>query len=683
MLRSLACLLLVSLAAQQRLSAAEFDVVIYGGTSAGVTAAVQVSRMGKTVVLLEPKRQIGGLTISGLGFTDTGDKRVIGGLAREFYQRVKKHYDVDSAWRQEPRDKYDRYRAMDDAMWTFEPHVARRVFQQMLEEARVQVVTGAVLDRSQVSKANGRITAIRLTSGESYTGKFFIDTSYEGDLMAAAGVSFTVGREANSQYGETLNGVQVARSTHHQFIKNVDPYVIPGDKASGLLPQIRANGPGVDGAADELLQAYNFRLCLTDNKANQTPFNKPEGYDEREYELLLRNCEAGDPRHPWHFGMMPNRKTDMNNNFAVSSDYIGANYDYANADDATRARILQAHETYLRGFMWTLANHPRVSDPIQREIRRWGYASDEFTDNNLWPYWCYIREARRMVADTVHTELDCRRQRPCPDPVGMGSYNMDSHNCQRYVSAGGFVRNEGDVQVSPGGPYLISYRTLTPKPGQADNLLVPVCLSCTHIAYGSIRMEPVFMILGQSAATAASIAIDDNVSVQQVEYAKLRARLDADHQALTIPAGSVAAEGIPLSKLAGIVVDDADAKKTGDWVASQSTRPFVAAGYLHDNDERDHPKSIQFDLPVKAARTAELRLAYSAGPNRSTKVRVKVQHAGGETVLSINQKQPAPIEGLWVSLGKYELAPGQATVLIETSGSDGHVIADAVQAIDP
>ncbi len=249
-------------------------------------------------MLLEPKRQIGGLTISGLGFTDTGDKRVIGGLAREFYQRVKKHYDVDSAWRQEPRDKYDRYRTADDAMWTFEPHVARQVFRQMLEEARVPVVTGAVLDRSQVSKANGRITEIRLTSGESYAGKVFIDTSYEGDLMAAAGVSFTVGREANSQYGETLNGVQVARSKHHQFIKNVDPYVIPGDMASGLLPQIRANGPGVDGAADELLQAYNFRLCLTDNKANQTPFNKPEGYDEREYELLLRNCEAGDPRIP-------------------------------------------------------------------------------------------------------------------------------------------------------------------------------------------------------------------------------------------------------------------------------------------------------------------------------------------------------------------------------------------------
>lgn len=683
MFRMIVCQVLILLSGVSLLHAADFDVVIYGGTSAGVTAAVQVSRMGKSVVLLEPKAQIGGLTISGLGFTDTGDKRVIGGLAREFYQRVKRHYDSEAVWKQEPRGKYDRYRATEDAMWTFEPHVARAIFLQMLTEAKVPFVTGVSLDRSRVTKANGRITSIRLSNGETYRGKVFVDTSYEGDLMAAAGVSFTVGREANSQYGEKLNGVQVANAKHHQFIKNVDPYVIPGDKASGLLPQIRANGPGVDGAADELLQAYNFRLCLTDDKANQTPFAKPEGYDEREYELLLRNCEAGDPRHPWHFGMMPNRKTDMNNNFAVSSDYIGANYDYANADDPTRARILKAHETYLRGFMWTLANHPRVSEPIQREIRRWGYASDEFTDNNLWPYWCYIREARRMVADTVHTELDCRRQRPCPDPVGMGSYNMDSHNCQRYVNAEGFVRNEGDVQVSPGGPYLISYRTLIPKTGQADNLLVPVCLSCTHIAYGSIRMEPVFMILGQSAATAAVIAIDDRVTVQQVEYAKLRARLEADKQALTIPPGSVAAEGIPLSKLAGLVVDDADAKKTGDWVHSQSTRPFVGAGYLHDNNERDQPKSIQFDLPVKAARSAELRLAYSAGPNRATNVRVKVQHAGGEAVLSINQRQTAPIDGLWISLGQYKLAPGQASVLVESSGADGHVIADAVQALDP
>jgi hypothetical protein len=682
MLRFVVCLILL-LVRVGSVQAADFDVVIYGGTSAGVIAAVQVSRMGKSVVLLEPKQQIGGLTISGLGFTDTGDKRVIGGLAREFYQRVKRHYDSEAVWKQEPRDKYDRYHSTDDAMWTFEPHVARAIFLSMLHEAQVPVVTGISLGRSSVTKANGRLTSIRLTNGETYRGKVFIDASYEGDLMASAGVSFTVGREANAHYGEKLNGVQVANAKHHQFIKNVDPYLIPGDKASGLLPQIRANGPGVDGAADELLQAYNFRLCLTDDKANQTPFVKPEGYNEREYELLLRNCEAGDPRHPWHFGMMPNRKTDMNNNFAVSSDYIGANYDYANADDGTRAKILKAHETYLRGFMWTLANHPRVSEPIQREIRRWGYASDEFTDNNLWPYWCYIREARRMVANTVHTELDCRRQRPCPDPVGMGSYNMDSHNCQRYVNAEGFVRNEGDVQVSPGGPYLISYRTLTPKPGQADNLLVPVCLSCTHIAYGSIRMEPVFMILGQSAATAASIAIDDNVTVQQVEYAKLRARLDADKQALTIPPGSVAAEGIPLAKLAGLVVDDAEAKKTGTWVESQSTRPFVGAGYLHDNNERDQPKSIQFDLPVKAARTAELRLAYSAGPNRATNVRVKVQHAGGETVLSINQKKTAPIDGLWISLGKYELAPGQASILIESSGADGHVIADAIQALEP
>lgn len=657
------------------------DIVVYGGTSGGVAAAIQAARMGKSVVLIEPRKRIGGLTVSGLGMTDTGDKRVIGGIAREFYQRIKKHYDTDTAWRQEARDKYDRYREADDAMWTFEPHVAQRIILEMLTEARVPVVH-ASLDRTQgVKRAQGRITSITLTNRQTFAGQIFIDATYEGDLMAAAQVSCTVGREANSLYGETLNGVQVGNARHHQFIKNVDPFIQPGNKSSGLLPGIRPGGPGLDGQTDRLMQAYNFRLCLTDNKANQVSFNKPEGYDEREHELLLRNCEAGDTRHPWSFGMMPNRKTDMNNNFAVSSDYIGANYDYPNADDATRVRILKAHETYLRGFMWTLANHPRVSEPIRREINRWGYARDEFVDNHHWPDWCYIREGRRMVSDTVHSELDCRRQRPCPDPVGLGSYNMDSHNCQRYVNAEGFVRNEGDVQVSPGGPYLISYRTLTPKSGQADNLLVPVCISCTHIAYGSIRMEPVFMILGQSAATAAAIAIDDHVTVQQVEYAKLRARLLADRQSLEIPSGAASGEGIPLKKLAGLVVDDTQAKTIGDWTPSSSTSPFVGSGYLHDGKDSEHPKSIQFDLPVKAALTADVRLAYSSFANRATNVRVKVQHSGGEIVLSINQQKPAPIDGVWVSLGQFELAPGRASVIVETTGANGYVVVDAVQAL--
>jgi len=664
-------------------AAETFDLVVYGGTSAGVSAAIQTARMGKSVVLIEPLQHLGGLTTSGLGWTDSGNKSVIGGISREFYQNIRRHYDHDEAWQQEQKADYRRYDPENDAMWTFEPKVAEQVMHEMLRQAGVKnIVLGERLNRrSGVKQQGGRITAITMESGRSFAGRMFIDATYEGDLMAAAGVSYTVGREGNDRYGETLNGVQTRRAVSHQFIKPVDPYVEPGNPDSGLLPGI-GQDPGVEGSGDKRLQAYNYRVCMTDAKENQVPFIKPEGYDPAEFELLLRNFEAGDMRLPLKIDMMPNRKTDLNNKHAVSTDMIGRNYDYPEADYATREKILRRHEMYVRGLLWTLAHHPRVPEKIRQQAGRWGLARDEFVDNRNWPYTAYIREARRMVSDYVHTELDCRRQRICEDPVGMGSYNMDSHNTQRYVDEHGHVRNEGDIQVSPGGPYLISYRSIVPRKSECENLLVPVCLSASHIAFGSIRMEPVFLILGQSAATAGCLAIDQQTTVQDLPYRLLRERLDADNLVLTLADQVTRAAGIPVAKLKGIVVDDLDAERTGQWLASASIGGYVGTGYLHDNAEQPGQKSVRFALPIKRAGQYEVRLAYTANPNRATRVAVTVHHAEGEATLSINQRQKPKIDGTFVSLGNYRFEPtSKPAVVVSNAQADGHVIADAVQLL--
>ena len=517
-------------------SATEYDVVVYGGTSAGITAAIQASRLGKSVILLEPSKYLGGLSTSGLGYTDTGNKQAIGGLSREFYQRIKKSYDNPELWKYEKSDEYGRYDAKLDAMWTFEPHIAMRVFQEMLDESSVEVRLQQPLDRSSdITLSENRIKSIRTLPGLTVQGKMFIDTTYEGDLMAAAGVSYTVGRESNEQYGETLNGVQTALNIHnHRFPKPVDPYRTPGDPSSGLLPGIHPGPPGDEGQADHRVQAYCFRMCMTNVDENRVPFEKPANYDPLRYELLLRNFEAGDLRVPYHSLMMPNGKTDTNNNGAFSTDNIGMNYDYPEASYERRAEIVAEHLDYQKGLMWTLANHPRVPKEVRDEVSKWGLSRDEFTDTDHWPHTLYIREARRMIGEYVTTEADCFRRRIVPDSVGMGSYNMDSHNTQRYVSSDGLAKNEGDVQVSPGGTYLISYRSIVPKRDEVENLLVPVCLSSSHIAYGSIRMEPVFMILGQSAASAASLSLDNNIAVQDLPYATLRKQLDKDGQALDL-----------------------------------------------------------------------------------------------------------------------------------------------------
>jgi hypothetical protein len=524
-------------------AAERVDVVIYGGTSAGIAAAVQARRLEKSVVLIEPSNHLGGLTTGGLGATDIGNKQAIGGIARDFYHRIREYYQHSEAWTREKPEDYikrnPRFDPQDNTMWTFEPHVAALIYARMLGEVQVVPVMNERLERKGgVKKDGGRIKSITMESGRTYAGQMFIDATYEGDLMAAAGVKYHVGREANSVYGETLNGVEAKMNVKsHRFPKPVDPFVRPGDPASGLLPGIQTIKMPPDGTGDQEVQAYCYRLCTTDVPENRRAWPKPAGYDEKRYELLLRNFEAGDDRAPWHPLWMPNRKTDTNNNGAVSTDYIGGNWEYPNADYAAREKIVADHRSYQQGLLWTLANHKRVPAKVRAEFQNLGMAKDEFVDNDNWPTQLYVREARRMIGAYVMTEQNCRGKRVTEDPVGMGAYGMDSHNCQRYVTADGHVQNEGDVQVGGFKPYPISYRSIVPKEDECQNLLVPVCLSSSHIAYGSIRMEPVFMILGQSAATAAVRAIDGGTSVQDVDYARLKERLLADEQVLGVKAG--------------------------------------------------------------------------------------------------------------------------------------------------
>ena len=519
----------------------EYDLVIYGGTSAGVAAAIQAARMDKTVLLIESGGRIGGLTTGGLGQTDIGNKQAIGGIAREFYQNVRVYYDNPEHWRWQKQGEYrdggqTRTEQGEPAMWTFEPSAALKILQAMVSaEERIEVVYHRRLDRQDgVKKLKGRIVSISMESGEVYSGKMFIDATYEGDLMAAAGVRYTLGREPNSKYKETLNGVQdndtsrtmtgqpSRNGINHNFVRGVDPYVVKGDPSSGLLPFIDPAGPGKSGSGDRRVQAYCFRMCLTDHPDNRIPFSKPEGYNELEYELLFRNYEAGETGFPWINSSMPNRKTDTNNRLGFSTDFVGQNYDYPEADYAERERNVLGHRTYQQGLMWSLAYHPRIPEHIRAEVSRWGMCRDEFEEGQGWQEQLYVREARRMISGYVMTQYNCEGLKVADDPVGLAAYGMDSHNVQRYVTAEGFVRNEGNVEATVKGPYPISYRAIIPREKECGNLLVPVCLSASHIAYGSIRMEPVFMVLGQSAATAAVLAIDRDINLQRLQYSVLR-----------------------------------------------------------------------------------------------------------------------------------------------------------------
>ena len=628
------------------------DVCIYGGTSAGVIAAYTAKKMGKTVILIEPGSHLGGMSSGGLGYTDIGNKYAITGLARDFYRRIGDHYG-----------KFEQ--------WIFEPKVADSIFRDYIERGDIPVLYRHRL--KEIRKEGKVLEAITLEdilnkSSKSVKAKIFIDCSYEGDLMARTGISYRVGREANAEYQETFNGVQLMEG--HQFPDGVDPYKIPGDPSSGLLWGINDTGLQPAGSGDNKVQAYNFRICLTDDPGNRVPITKPDRYDPEKYELLIRLME----KKPWKslqdgfiWSKMPNRKTDINNRNGFSTDMIGMNWEYPEGDYSTRDSIWQVHTDYTKGLLYFVGHDPRVAKHIREEMQQWGYPKDEYTDNGHWTHQLYVREARRMEGALIMTQHHCQGKEVVDDGIGMAAYTMDSHNCDRLVVSG-MVKNEGNVEEGGFGPYPISYRALTPKKEEAVNVLVPVCLSATHIAYGSIRMEPVFMVLGQSAAMAASMAINTGKPVQEINVEELQALLRRNPLA----------DGSPPE----ILVDDEDTERieiSGNWTKEHQ------GGYgpaFYSSRGSGENKRIRFMPLIPTEGNYHIYMYYPKMENGSSQSIIKISN-GRNTVEKVIDHTSVDIvgqtSGEWISLGSYRLSEGaNAYVEITTEGSDGIVTADAV-----
>lgn len=632
------------------------DICIYGGNAAGVIAAYTAARMNMNVLLIEPGHRLGGLTSGGLGYTDIGNKYAISGLSLDFYRRVGKHYG-----------KLEQ--------WIFEPHVAENILKELISEAKVQVIYGHQL--SAVAKSGGKILSISIDSvagGKTKTidARMFLDCSYEGDLMAKAGVSYTVGREANSLYNETYNGVQVLEG--HQFPDGIDPYKIPGDSSSGLIWGVSSGHLAPQGSGDKKVQAYNFRICLSKDPANLVPITQPDNYDPARYELLLRYLKHKVPGDLWgflKFDLMPNNKTDINNNGPISTDMIGMNHNYPEADYATRKKIQQEHEDYTKGLLYFIGHDERMPEHLRNQMLQWGYPKDEYTANNHWSPQLYVREARRMTGAYVMTQHNCEGREVITDGIGIAAYTMDSHNCQRIV-VNGMVKNEGNVEIGGFGPYPIAYRFIIPKETECTNLLVPVCLSASHIAYGSIRMEPVFMVLGQSAAIAATLAIKGNIPVQQVDVKAIQSLLAKD----------------PLmnGKTPELVVDNDDSahvQLTGAW--SLHKRGSYGRSMLIDSSKGATPKSIRFLPALSESGDYEVYTYIPKLSGISSVIPVSLFDGTNSKRIDIKAADitvHGQTSGEWISLGKHRLEKGQHVyVEISNAGADGLVFADAVLLI--
>jgi hypothetical protein len=644
-----ACLMLVASTATYSQNITEVDICVYGGTSAGVMAAYTAKSAGKSVLLIEPGKHLGGLTTGGLGYTDIGNKYAVTGLARDFYRRIGQHYG-----------KFEQ--------WIFEPHVAEELFNEYIRKAQVNVLYDHALVDVQ-KDSSGYIKQI-VVSDKIVRARMFIDCSYEGDLMARAGVSYIVGREDNNNYHETYNGVQVRDK--HQFPEGIDPYKIPGKPESGLLWGISPDVLPAMGSGDKRVQAYNFRICLSDDPLNLIPITKPDKYDSSKYELLVRLFQK-QPDRPFNQilkpDMMPNHKTDINNNGPFSTDMIGMNYDYPEASYDRRKEIIKEHELYTKGLLYFIGHSPRIPEQIRKEMLRWGYPKDEYTDNGNWSLQPYIREARRMQGAYVMTQSNCEGKKKIMDGIGMAAYTMDSHNTNRVV-INGMVKNEGDVQVGGFPPYAISYRALIPKSNECKNLLVPVCLSATHIAYGSIRMEPVFMVLAQSSAEAASQAIDRKVGIQDIDVNALQQKLKVNPLA----------DGSP----AEILIDNDDANSiviTGNW--SRETNGGYGPSLLKlTADKGTKIQSVKFQPAISATRDYEIYAYFPRVENASADLNVIV-HAGKKEHSATLHPNSVKIEGQtsgeWVSLGMHSFnAKEKNDVEITTQGASGAVVADAV-----
>lgn len=634
----------------------EYDVCVYGGTSAGVIAAYAVAKQGKKVLLVEPGQRLGGMTSGGLGQTDIGNKQVVKGLALDFYRRVGATYGRLESW-------------------IFEPSVAENIFKDYIVRGNVEVLYGHRIVDAQ--KQGASITSINVESVENtaqtknISAKVFIDCTYEGDLMARAGVSYVVGREDNKVYGEDYNGVQMQHL--HQFVDNVDPYVEKGNPASGLLWGISDAALAPTGSGDNMVQAYNYRICLTSDKDNMLPIEKPANYDPSRYELLLRIIEAQKNYNLngyFIISPMPNNKTDINNRGAFSTDMIGMNHRYPEASYEERAEIIQAHKDYTFGLLWFMGNDERVPKQLRDQMLSWGLPKDEYVEYGHWTPQLYIREARRMVGEYVATQANCENKVTVDDGVGMAAYTMDSHNCQRVVivkDGKAMVKNEGNVEIKGGLPYDVSYRCLTPKREECDNLLVPVCLSASHIAYGSIRMEPVFMLLGQSAAKAACLAIDGGVKVQEVDVKEIQ-RMYLEDPLL---------DGTP----ADIIVDDASLDAPAAWTRIEMNNGY-GRSYLVLNPTSQE-QTLRYPFEVKSDGKYEIYTYFIRRGESSKKTELVVSDGNTQKGVVLNADEIQVLgqtSGEWVSLGEYDLQSGKPGYIEFTNKGTvtGQICADAV-----
>lgn len=635
----------------QTIPTKNYDICVYGATSGGVIAAYTAAAQGKKVLLICTDDHIGGLSSGGLGYTDIGNKYVVTGLALDFYRRVGQHYG-----------KLEQ--------WIFEPHVAKNIFHQYLQNKNIEVIYWRNLAQVKfdIRKDHISITGLILLSTKpdnhldiSVTAHEYIDCSYEGDLMAKAKVPYFVGREANSVYDETLDGVELRDK--HQFPDGVDPYKEIGDPKSGLLWGISGDTLKPNGTGDHREQTYNVRVCLTNDPANMIPITRPEGYDSTHYELYLRLIHYKAPTElPFVMSMMPNRKTDINNNGPFSTDMIGMNYDYPDGDAATRAKIIQQHKTYTQGLFYFLGHDPRVPQNIRNKMQQWGYPKDEYINSNHWTPQIYVREARRMQGAYVMTQANCEGNATVDDGIAMAAYTMDSHNAERIV-VNGMVKNEGDVQVGGFGPYPISYRAITPK--HVSNLLVPVCLSASHIAYGSIRMEPVFMVLSQSAAQAAIYAIDHHSSVQHVDVKAIKKELRTN----PLADGSTA----------DIIIDDNDGDQVtteGKWIAEKGG--YGPTMLLADTSD-SNSKSITYKPTIKKAGAYRVYVYSSSGNTVPVQIGVFDGTLSRMITLDPTIKAEGQTSGEWLLLGKFDLPEGkQASVQVSTKHPKDKAQADAV-----
>lgn len=657
-------------------AAAVHDVVIYGGTPSGIIAGVAAAREGASVIIIEPTKWIGGMVTGGLTKSDTGREETIGGYTREFFSKAAARY----------QGKY---------MWFAEPHANMETFQTMLHEAKVEVVTGQRL--RSVTSQNHRITSITTEDGQTYRGKMFIDATYEGDLMARAGVSYIVGRESRDTYNEPLAGFHPMeiRPREDEVMASIcscvggkGPHYIHGTpcKISALDAQGKPifgvyKTDATPGSADKLTQSYNFRLVVTQRPEIMVPFPKPQHYDPARYELLLRLLKS----YPvvrfarlFHIGEVAAGKYDLNAQGLFSTDYPGANTAYPDGDYATRDRIWQDHIDFTQGMLWFLGHDKRVPEALRKETQQWGLCKDEFQDNHYWPYALYVREARRMVGEYVMVQKDCQTDITKPDTVGMGSFVLDCHIVQRIVTPDGNVTDEGSFQDSPTRPYQIPYRSLTPKRAECENLLVPVCLSASHIACCSLRMEPVYMALGQASGVAAAQAIKHRQSVQTIDVAALQQKLRAQKAVIELKG---LGEIVSSSKFPGVVADETSALYQGEWKASSFGNPIDGVA-RHDENASKGSKEAKFTIKVPQAGRYEVRLAYPASPNRASNVPVTIQHAGGTSKVMVNEKLPPQIDKYFTSLGTYTFSPDQpATVIVSNAGTDGYVVVDAVQLV--